>query len=238
MPLITKKSFLPSPSGVNTSGINKFTSGSSRTVGLFSPASVALPFPLGSGSFPVSEESRTIPPSAPKPAPIAVLVNERTPFGVILRINVIVSVWPGARALPVATNTTGTLRDSLRYRIIDRGGVPEMKFYSKGAQQYADVIEQGRRPDKGFPPPPKLIAWITKKGLKPRDASGKFIRVNDIDKWRSGLAFVIGRKIAKDGFKGIYYWQEAIDEELRIRGKDVSRMIEKYVVRKINEGWL
>jgi hypothetical protein len=137
-----------------------------------------------------------------------------------------------------ATNTTGRLRDSLRYRLIDRGGVPEMKFYSKGAQQYADVIEQGRRPDKGFPPPDKLIQWITKKGLKPRDASGKFIRVNDIDKWRSGLAFVIGRKIAKDGFKGIYYWQEAIDEELRIRGADVSRMIEKYVVRKINEGWL
>jgi hypothetical protein len=136
------------------------------------------------------------------------------------------------------TNTTGKLHDSLRYRIVNRGGVPEMKFYSKGAQQYADVIEKGRRPNKGFPPPPKLIQWITKKGLKPRDADGRFIRVKDMDKWRKGLAFVIGRKIAKHGFKGINYWEEAIDAELEVRGKDIAAKIEKYIVIKINEGWL
>jgi len=52
------------------------------------------------------------------------------------------------------------------------------------------------------------------------------------------LAFVIGRKIAKDGFKGVFYWQEAIDAELEARGKDIANTIQKYVVKKINEGWL
>jgi len=66
-----------------------------------------------------------------------------------------------------ATNTTGKLRDSLRYRIINRGGVPEMKFYSKGAQQYADVIEWGRRPNRKPPPSDSLIDWIKAKGIKP-----------------------------------------------------------------------
>lgn len=137
-----------------------------------------------------------------------------------------------------STNTTGKLHDSLRYRIVNRGGVPEMKFYSQGAQEYADVIEQGRKPKSRFPPPDKLMNWIEQKGLKPRDADGRFIRVKDMDKWRRGLAFVIGRKIAKHGFKGIHYWQEAIDAELEVRGKDIARTIEKYVVKKINEGWL
>jgi hypothetical protein len=137
-----------------------------------------------------------------------------------------------------STNTTGTLKNSLRYRLINRGGVPEMKFYSKGAQKYADVIEQGRRADKRPPPSKNLIQWIERKGIKPRGADGRFIRVKNMDRWRSGLAFVIGRKIAKDGFSGVYYWQEAIDDELNARGKEISKMIEKYIVIKINEGWL
>jgi hypothetical protein len=116
--------------------------------------------------------------------------------------------------------------------------VPEMKFYSKGAQQYADVIEQGRRPGRKPPPSESLIQWIKDKNIKPRDANGKFIKVNNVDNWRKGLAFIIGRKIAKDGFKGVHYWEEAIETELQIRGKDIANTIQKYVVKKINEGWL
>jgi hypothetical protein len=137
-----------------------------------------------------------------------------------------------------ATNTTGKLRDSLRYRIINRGGVPEMKFYSKGAQEYADVVEWGRRAGKKAPPSESLIQWIKDKNIKPRDANGKFIKVNNEDTWRKGLAFVIGRKISKSGYKGIHYWRDAIDAELEIRGKDIANTIQKYVVKKINEGWL
>jgi hypothetical protein len=137
-----------------------------------------------------------------------------------------------------ATNTTGKLRDSLRYRIINRGGVPEMKFYSKGAQQYADVIEQGRRPNRKPPPSESLIQWIKDKNIKPRGVDGRFIKVANVDNWRKGLAFIIGRKIAKDGFKGVHYWEEAIETELQIRGKDIANTIQKYVVKKINEGWL
>ena len=137
-----------------------------------------------------------------------------------------------------STNTTGKLRDSLRYRIINRGGVPEMKFYSKGAQEYADVIEWGRRPNRKPPPSESLIQWIKDKNIKPRGVDGRFIKVANIENWRKGLAFVIGRKIAKDGFKGIHYWEEAIETELQIRGKDIANTIQKYVVKKINEGWL
>jgi hypothetical protein len=137
-----------------------------------------------------------------------------------------------------ATNTTGKLRDSLRYRIINRGGVPEMKFYSKGAQEYADVVEWGRQAGRKAPPSESLIQWIKDKNIKPRGVDGRFIKVANVDNWRKGLAFIIGRKIAKDGFKGIHYWEEAIETELQIRGKDIANTIQKYVVKKINEGWL
>jgi hypothetical protein len=137
-----------------------------------------------------------------------------------------------------ATNTTGKLRDSLRYRIINRGGVPEMKFYSKGAQEYADVIEQGRRPERTPPPIQPLMQWIKDKNIKPRGANGRFIKVDDGEAWRKSLAFAISRKIGKMGFKGVHYWEEAIETELQIRGKDIANTIQKYVVKKINEGWL
>jgi len=138
-----------------------------------------------------------------------------------------------------ATNTTGKLRDSLRYRVINKGGVPEMRFYTKGGtQNYADVVEWGRRAGAKAPPSESLIQWIKDKKIKPRDANGKFIKVNNEESWRRGLAFVIGRKIAKSGYKGIHYWRDAIDAELEIRGKDIANAIEKYVIIKINQGWL
>lgn len=137
-----------------------------------------------------------------------------------------------------ATNTTGKLHGSLRYRLVNRGGVPEMKFYSKGAQAYADVIEQGRRAGKTPPPSRSLIKWITDKNIKPRGADGRFIKVDDMDKWRTGFAIAISKKIGRDGFEGVHYWRDAIDAELEARGKDIANTIQKYVVKKINEGWL
>ena len=58
---------------------------------------------------------------------------------------------------------------------------------------YASTIESGRRPGKG-PPPGVLVDWVLRKGLV-RDVKGKSSRLAVA----KGIAYVIGRKIAKEG---------------------------------------
>ena len=84
--------------------MKKSTSGNSKTVAMFSPCSVASKFPLTSAISPVLEVSLTMPPLSSTPRPTAVLVIDRTPFGLIFKTNVIVSVTPGSKTLEPGTN--------------------------------------------------------------------------------------------------------------------------------------
>lgn len=51
---------------------------------------------------------------------------------------------------------------------------------------YADVIEEGRRPNSKFPPPDRILKWMTIRNLEPTMEG----------------AYLISRKIARDGIKG------------------------------------
>ena len=54
---------------------------------------------------------------------------------------------------------------------------------------YSEYLESGRKPG-GFPPIDSIIRWINDKGIKPIEDNMKI----------STLAFLIARKIAKDGW--------------------------------------
>lgn len=65
--------------------------------------------------------------------------------------------------------------------------------------KYAEVIEKGRRPGRGWPPPKVLLPWIEKKlGLAPKEAAR--------------LEFAIRRKIGRKGFEGAHMFQKALEE--------------------------
>lgn len=68
---------------------------------------------------------------------------------------------------------------------------------------YWKYVEYGRRPGK-FPPPKKILDWIKIKPVIPRP-------VNGIKPTEKQLAFLISRKIARDGIEAGNQFKEALD---------------------------
>ena len=65
------------------------------------------------------------------------------------------------------------------------------------------------------PPPDILAKWISKKGLKGRDKkTGRFIS-------NKSLAFIIGRKIKRDGIKSLSFFQKPLGLGMKQFGKDL-----------------
>ena len=77
-----------------------------------------------------------------------------------------------------AVNSSGRLAKSVRFKVTDKKLIVE-------ADDYIYQIEHGRKPGK-FPPRQVILDWIHEKPI-PSDISEK------------SLAFLIGRKIAKEG---------------------------------------
>ena len=74
-------------------------------------------------------------------------------------------------------------------------------------------------------PPPNILAkWISKKGIKGRDKkSGKFIS-------NLSLAFIIGRKIKRDGIQGISFFQKPLALGLKQYGKDLLGALKEDII--------
>lgn len=68
---------------------------------------------------------------------------------------------------------------------------------------YWKYVEYGRRPGK-FPPPNKILDWVKIKPVIPRP-------VNGIKPTEKQLAFLISRKIARDGIKPGNQLEEALN---------------------------
>jgi len=65
------------------------------------------------------------------------------------------------------------------------------------------------------PPPGILAKWIKKKGIKGRDKkTGRFIS-------NLSLAFLIGRKIKRDGIKSLSFFQKPLGLGMKQFGKDL-----------------
>jgi hypothetical protein len=65
------------------------------------------------------------------------------------------------------------------------------------------------------PPPDILSKWIKKKGIKGRDKkTGRFIS-------NLSLAFIIGRKIKRDGIKSLSFFQKPLGLGMKQFGKDL-----------------
>lgn len=133
---------------------------------------------------------------------------------------------------------SGKLYNSLKSNIIDKSDGYVIKFYGKGTQNYADVIEKGRRPNSTPPPTAAIESWLRIKKIKPRGRMGQFIKKETDDEKIKKAAYLISKKIGKYGIEGIHYWQEAIDAELENIDDEMEKKIIELITLKINEGWL
>jgi hypothetical protein len=96
---------------------------------------------------------------------------------------------------------SGTLEKSLKYRLQIKGQNINVSVYAKGkASQYFLARENGRKPGKQ-PPVDAILEWMRIKPIKLRDKeSGKFKKPTEALKRQ--VAFLIARKIGKQGMKG------------------------------------
>ena len=112
------------------------------------------------------------------------------------------------------------LEQSIRFEIVTDNDGFTVQFYMADYGTFVDKGVSGNKQQQKFkdykgkvitspykyttkqPPPGLLAKWISKKGIKGRDKkSGRFIS-------NMSLAFIIGRKIKRDGIKGISFFQK------------------------------
>ena len=128
---------------------------------------------------------------------------------------------------------SGTLEKSLAYRLKIKGSEINVSVYAKGkASQYFLARENGRIAWKQ-PPVSTILDWMRIKPIKLRDKeSGKFQKPTEALKKQ--VAFLIARKIGRDGIKGWKafdyamenIWDEYESKVVEAYGKDFSATIE------------
>lgn len=91
---------------------------------------------------------------------------------------------------------------------------------------YWKYVEYGRRPGK-FPPPNKILDWIKIKPVIPRPVNG----IKPTDKQ---LAFLISRKIARDGIKPGNQLEEALNLSWAKNKDNISYAISADLQEMIN----
>jgi len=128
---------------------------------------------------------------------------------------------------------SGTLEKSLKYRLQIKGSSINISIYAKGkASNYFLARENGRKPGKQ-PPVDAILEWMRIKPIKLRDReSGKFQKPTEALKRQ--VAFLIARKIGKQGMKGWHafdyayenIWDEYEAKVVEAYGKDFTATLE------------
>ena len=139
------------------------------------------------------------------------------------------------------------LEQSLRFEVITDADGFTVNFYMSRYGTYVDKGVSGTQKQQKFkdyknkvisspykyttkqPPPGILAKWISKKGIKGRDKkSGRFIT-------NLSLAFIIGRKIKRDGIKGLSFFQKPLGLGLKQFGKDLLGNVKQDIIDTLNK---
>lgn len=124
---------------------------------------------------------------------------------------------------------SGKLLKSLNYQVIE---VLENLLIKINAEDYLIYVDKGRRPGKQ-PPKSSIIKWMDVRKIKGRDSKGRFIK-------KEQAAFLIARKIGRDGIKPTNIIKKSLDNILRQKkeilsksmSNDLSKLINKILINK------
>ena len=139
------------------------------------------------------------------------------------------------------------LEQSIRFKVIPQGDGYVVQFYMANYGSFVDkgvsgneqkqkyknylgkIIESPYKYTTKQPPPNILAKWISKKRMKGRDEkTGRFIS-------HMSLAFIIGRKIKRDGIKGISFFQKPLGLGLKQFGKDFLGNVKEDIIDTLNK---
>lgn len=76
-------------------------------------------------------------------------------------------------------------------------------------EEYGQWVDQGRKPGKGAPPE-VIRQWVREKPIRPRNKNGGFKKVTDASV--NSLAYLINRKIKREGIKPTHFFSEPFDK--------------------------
>lgn len=124
---------------------------------------------------------------------------------------------------------SGELLNSCEFKLEVNGSIYNVVL---SMADYWKYVEEGRSPGK-FPPTSKILEWIMIKPVIPRpDTNGKLPTPKQ-------LAYLIGRKIANEGYEGSHDLKRANDSTLQkwkdrivnALALDVSSYLQKIVIQ-------
>lgn len=122
--------------------------------------------------------------------------------------------YPNGKSYNRNRYASGRLYNSLTFKSSVAGGKPFIKFTTKSeeTQQYADIVEYGRRAGAKPPPIDPIIEWMKVRKIRLRNSKNEFIKYSDEAQRNAAkrIAYAIGR----NGTPGILYYTTAIQEIL------------------------
>ena len=142
----------------------------------------------------------------------------------------------------------GKLENSIKFEVVTDSNGFTVQFYmdsygtfvdkgvsgTKIKRTYKDYKGKTRRSpysyknSKGHSQPPSraLDKWVVRKGIAPRDASGKFMS-------RKSITFLIARSIGRKGIQGIAFFQKPLGLGLKQFGKDLLGNVKEDIINSL-----
>ena len=142
----------------------------------------------------------------------------------------------------------GKLENSIKFEVVPDGNGFTVKFYMDSYGTFVDKGVSGtkiKRTYKDFegktanspysyknskghsqPPSRALDKWVVRKGIAPRDASGKFMS-------RKSITFLIARSIGRKGIQGIAFFQKPLGLGLKQFGKDLLGNVKEDIINSL-----
>jgi len=140
------------------------------------------------------------------------------------------------------------LAKSIKFEVIKTGNSFTVQFYMSSYGQYVDKGVSGTQTKRTFkdyksktikspysyknskghsqPPSKALDKWVVRKGIAPRDASGKFMK-------RKTITFLIARSIGRKGIQGISFFQKPLGLGLKQFGKDLLGSVKEDIINSL-----
>ena len=139
------------------------------------------------------------------------------------------------------------LESSIRFEVVEAQNGFTVLFYMNNYGQFIDKGVSGTNKKQSYkdyegktiispfkytskqPPPGILAKWISKKGIKGRDKkTGRFIS-------NMSLAFIIGKKIKRDGIKSLSFFQKPLGLGLKQFGKDLLDNVAQDILNTLDK---
>ena len=137
------------------------------------------------------------------------------------------------------------LEKSIRFEVVTDADGFSVQFYMLDYGTFVDKGVSGNKQTQSYkdytgktvsspykytnkqPPPGILAKWIKSKGLKGRDKkTGRFIS-------HMALAFIIGRKIKRDGIKSLAFFQKPLGLGLKQFGQELLGNVKEDIINNL-----